>query len=474
MPKNSGQATEQTLKLQADVRSLLESLRLTADLPRWMIVKAKGEPYKPYELAALQKGVQPTVAILEELKLLKAKEPSGGWEGIMTSNQTVYLSQGTEGLNRFIASSQSVPLKALVNILINALEAEKSAVEVQLDRIQQDYDKRNRDLLRRQDEAQKDNDLVSRLLRSIETIVGGQLSLSDAVTAWNERERLAMSRDAHRAASEVFARIIAMLKQLLNNLDQLLAETRRARALIGDRVQTIKQALAAPRPWECPVNYDTLVKALSADGADAGLLANLLDQVRQGGGEKLAEHAHLIADQEAARRLARLDIATLIELEAKQVIVDGEAPEAGEAVIAAGEDLLDRVRRGRPSWQLVPGARPRRQVLTLTPHGDLLFEHPELATIAYGDRTDRLGFVEVMWEVAADELQLMQTGQSEFKAAEEKREFFVLEEVSEHWANTMLNGKSTGGTAPVMAPSQPTPPSPNGAKEPTLADALGI
>ncbi|MBI5652075.1 MAG: hypothetical protein HZC40_16795, partial [Chloroflexi bacterium] len=208
--------------------------------------------------------------------------------------------------------------------------------------------------------------------------------------------------------------------------------TARQRAqAIKTQVQALIGDLDKTRLWTFQTDYARLADAF-ADGEDAGLLAEALTTLRAQGSDKLLDVIADLARREAERAIIPLDLVQLMEQESAQLELDLNEL---DPVVLVGENLLDQVRHQTPTWRLTTNARPRVMVLQITPNGENVFDHPGLETARYGERTDRLGFLEAQMDTALDELQVIHDTVDLFKQARLKREYFVLESVIKAWGD---------------------------------------
>jgi len=426
-------------------RRFLKAQGLDRDLPRRLLEKPDGRPYREIQLA------QP------QLQYLQRSEPVGGWEALIHENERRYLDRALQALEeRIVEGAPAMPVQTFLESVIKASQDEERVIKHRLQALQNEYAQVNGQLESWQKAQARERDWLAGLWSLIQALLGGRISLGEAVGLWNRRESLAKERDAHRAAAQVLARFIETAEGFARSLEAVLTEARRAGEQARQEARRVAQALEDARPWGYQVDHARIAQALSDAGQGVGLLRELVAAAREGGSQGLLKRAKELARQEAQRRLADLDIVRLIELEGRYTDVEGLPADGLDPVILVGEALLDRVRRRHPTWQLVPSARPRVETLQLVPDGQGVYDHPELTTAAYGERTDRLGFLQVQMEVALEELRLAREGTEAFREALARREYFVLEEVAEAWQESSPFGHSESEEAQEPEPSEDT------------------
>jgi hypothetical protein len=79
----------------------------------------------------------------------------------------------------------------------------------------------------------------------------------------------------------------------------------------------------------------------------------------------------------------------------------------------------------------------------------MVYDHPGLETARYGERTDRLGFLEAQLDTALDEIQVIRDSAEAFKHARVKREYFILEPIIQAWDDAKLAQLATTTHEPV-------------------------
>ena len=409
----------------------LESEALTTNLPKTLLTKPNGQLFQEIQIGAPSAG-QNLPNMVQQMEMLQRAEPVGGWELVVNENQELIFERTLQKLEKRLAEpGRSESVKALLAEIEDAGEKLKRELDEQRRQIEARYDQVQAPLRRWQDEYGREQDLINRVLTLAQALLGGQLSVSEVVKLWNKRESLAKARDAFRAASELVARFSAAVEEYARNLDAVILGARQGAQDLEKQIQELVGDLNKTRLWSFQTDYARVADALTS-GEDVVLLAEALAALREQGSDKLLEVIAKVSRREAERELAYLDIVRLIEKEAAE-FRGGTGLDDLDPVILVGENLLDQVRHQNPTWQLARHAHPRTIVLEITPNGENVYDHPGLQTARYGDRVDRLGFLEAQMDVALDEIQIIRDGADAFQQERLKREYFILEEVVKHW-----------------------------------------
>jgi hypothetical protein len=410
---------------------VLESVGISAGLPKTLLTKTNGQVFQEIQIG-LPGGKTNQPNMLQQMELLQRAEPVGGWEAIINENKTRVLENVLEQLEKRLAEpGRAEAVKPLLAEILDAAEKLKRELEEQHKQIEARYDQVHAPLRSWQEESGREPDLFSRMMMLAQAVLGGQLSISQVVKLWNKRETLAKARDAVRAASELIARVIATVEEYARNLDAVIVTARQRVQELKQLARDLTNELGQTRAWTFQSDYARIADAFGA-GEDGALLAEALRGLREQGGDKLLEVIATIARREAERELGALDIIQLIEKESAHLQA-GQDLDAFDPVLLVGENLLDQVRHQNPTWRLVTNARPREFVLQITPNGEMVYDHPGLETARYGERTDRLGFLEAQLDTALDEIQVIRDSAEAFKHARAKREYFILEPIIQAW-----------------------------------------
>lgn len=409
-----------------------ESTDLTANLPILLLTKPNGQLIQEIQIG-VPSGTN-TSNMVQQIDLLQRADPVGGWEGMLNENKEAIFDRTLRALEKRVAEpGRDESFKLLLTEIVDAAEKLKREFEQERQKIEARYERVQTPLRRWQEEYGREPDLLNRALALVQVMLGGHLSLSEVVPLWNKRETLAKARDAYRAAIELMARIIATVEEYTRNLETVVLTARQRLQELQSETRSLVNELEKTRWWTIQTDYARIAEALT-QGEDVVLLAEILSALREQGSEKLLEVVATLAHREVDRELAPLDLVQLMERESAQIkLADGLADV--DPLILVGENLLDQVRHQYPTWQLVPQARPRVFVLQITPNGENIFDHPGLETARYGDRLDRLGFLQAQFETALDEIQVVHDGADAFKQARLKREYFILEQVVKEWTD---------------------------------------
>lgn len=402
-----------------------EAQDFTRDLAKTLLLKPNGQPYTEVALGLTANSPQQP-NWLQQLEYLLREEPIGGWEALLVENKTLVLENAVRNLGKRLAEpGGDVGVRQLLAQLMDVAQKLKRDFDDQQRQASERYAQVYARLHKWQQDYGRDKSIVNRILTLGGALVGGQVSVVEAGQLFNKRETYAKWRDAFASASEIIGKWMEIVDGYARNLDSLVIAARQQSAQTQLRRAQLLAELTKAHPYTYSVDYERLAQVLSGEHADAGVLAELLATLREEGSEKLGEHALTLARREAERVLALGNVVQLIELEG-QALNGADS----DAVILVSETLLDRVTWQQPTWQLTRQARPRRETVQITPDGEMLFEHPNLTTARYGERTDRLGFLDAQMEVALDELKLVRETEESFHTARRDREYFVLEDVA--------------------------------------------
>lgn len=403
-----------------------EAQEFTRDTAKTLLLKANGQPFTEVALGLTNNSPhQPNW--LQQLEYLLREEPIGGWEALLVENKTFLLENAVKNLGKRLAEpGGDVGVRQFLAQLLDVAQKLKRDFDDQQRQASERYAQGYARLRKWQQDYGRDKSIVNRILTLGGALVGGQVSVVEAGQLFNKRETYAKWRDAFAAAAEITGKWMEIVDGYARNLDGLVLAARQQSAQTHLRRAQLLAELNKAHPYTYSVDYEHLANVLSGDQADPAVLAELLATLREEGSEKLGEHALTLARREAQRGLALSSVVQLIELEGQTT----DDADASDPVILVSETLLDQVTWQNPTWQLTRQARPRRETVQITPDGEMLFEHPSLTTARYGERTDRLGFLDAQMDVALDELKLMREAEETFHTARQGREYFVLERVA--------------------------------------------
>jgi len=422
----TNEAQERPATAAAIARTLLQSLGLTADLPQRMLYMPDGRPYQVRQLGALGQAADPAV-VIEEAAMLNREQPLGGWQVIIETNKQAARDRSVAAIGARLADSAlTIPVRTFLSDLHGETTAVRQQVDDNLAEIIERY-RQTAEGLRSWQDQHRAGGLLDSLL-SFGKRLWRVVSDDEAVRLWNDREFLAMTRDAHQAASDVLATVTDNINTLRHSLDAVIAEAQAAQNKAAARRDDVARAALQGHVWDVHVHPDVVARAMTA-GDDVALLPELLAAVAANGSSVVSSTAQAIARREADERVSE-DVVRLLEIESKALDGDAE-PAATDPIVIAGEQLLDDV-RSSPTWVLNTGVRPWTATLQVTPGTEPVFDHPELSTTAYG-RPDRLGFLQVQCRVALDELSVLAANNDAFRVAVRDYSQFILEDVVEAW-----------------------------------------
>ncbi|MBA3532759.1 MAG: hypothetical protein H0T73_12615 [Ardenticatenales bacterium] len=448
-------------------RRFLASLGLDHTLPIKLTRHADGRPYQPIQLAQVQKGGSSQTTLVQEMSLLQMKKHTGGWDTLLEGNRVRAEQEALHALEaRVSEGALTIPVRPFLQELAQEITQDIQLLQTARATLEQRYAEAESNLVRWQNEQAQGQGLLESLATIAQTLISGRLTRNDAVACWNSREASALSCDAHRAALTILIALAEAVSGLVRALDQVLEAAESRRQVAAGQVSQLRQSYTRVRGWGYEVNPSAIAEVLTQQN-DSRWLSELLTALREAGSEALIAQTQTIARREAERLLEGLDIIGLIELEGEQLARRTGTGDAVDALVLVGEELLDQVRR-RPTWQLTSGARRRVETLQIVPQGEAIFEHTSLKSAAYGSRQDRLAFLQVEFEVALEELRLVQEGRALFAAAQERREHFVLEEVAAAWRAA----STTEIDAPPPRMSEPPPIFSNGTSHAASEAAL--
>lgn len=398
---------------------LMDVISFTPAITERLVLDEAGRSFEPLQLT-------PNKDIVQQAGLLMRHEPVGGAESQISENARQLRALALDQLNRVLTSAGST--RSLLQSLRSEARARNDQCAQHYRRVNQRFTTIQEQLHRWQAQnGRRSGDAGGGLLH---WLFGGEerLSLPEAISVWNERERLARDRAAWRAALDLHAWFLITVTDLFNQLDDLLAAARQLRARVEHERGRLRLSSSVFAPWTLRIEpqavCDALVATIDAEGVAAELLRR---QTQAGDVSAMAPHVRELARQEAEQRLASLTIADLIDLDARS----GGASDP-DPLLLAGQSLLETLQR--PSWQISHRARPRVETMQVTPDGAPVYSMEGLSTAAYGDGHDRLGFVQVYLGVAKDDLTLLREGAEAFQAMLQQRNLYVLDDLAQSWS----------------------------------------
>lgn len=421
----------------------LEAQGISRRLPSELVLKPNGQPF-----AEPQLGMTQTTGIVAQLEWLMRPEPIGGAEPHVWENKQRLREHVLEALNQRLAEpphSAGQSHKQFLNEILDALDTRKFEFDAQALEAQSEYARTQERLAKWQEQYRRDKNLLTQVFTLGNLLFAGQVSDSEAVRVWNRRETFHKAMNALRGAGDLTNELREDVALYARNYDALVIAARQqfTEALAQERRLT--QELDA-RLWTLTPDSAQIASVLAGSSADPALLAEVFAAIREGGSEQMGARVMEIAQREAERLAQGLSIAECIKMEAEQY---EPAELEVDPLLLVGISLVEQVTAQFPTWSLIPQARPRSQTLQLTPHGAPLFEHPDLSTARYGERQDRLGFLDAQMDVALNELRVMQEGAESFHATRQQREFFILEPLVEAFP--------LKASSPSLASPPPTP-----------------
>jgi PHD/YefM family antitoxin component YafN of YafNO toxin-antitoxin module len=414
-------------------REFMEVVGLKTTLIERLPRDASGQTFEPVQL-------DPQKDPLTQLAYLTRREPVGGAEPQIQDNTRRLREHMQAQLNRALAATL-LPPRPLLAALASETRALKERLVERFGRADGAYTATQTQLHRWQDHIGQRSGGLGDLWR---WIFGGpeRLSLPEVVALWNKREHQALDRGACSAALELATWFLDIITDLLDRLDQLLAEAGALRAHMQRQRESLRQP-AVFAPWTMPVDAWTVAGALVERANLDGLVAELLRQQTDSAGAGLEGQASALAREEANRLLEAVGIVELIELEA---YAGGAEPE-DDPLILVGQELLQALQQ--PTWRLARGARPRLEMLQVTPDGAPVYGLDGLASAAYGETRDRLGFVQVQSGVAQEDLALLREGDEAFTAALQQRNLYVLDELAIEWERAQGQAAHVAAGLPI-------------------------
>jgi hypothetical protein len=440
---------------ESPVRAILDGIGLTSTLPERLARDAAGQPYEPVQ-------IDPHKELVAQLAYLLRREPFGGAEAQIHENGRQFRERALVQINRALAGAP-MPTRPLLHELVREARTRKEQLDVRLHEVEAAYTLMQERLHRWQDQiGRRSGSLGGDLWR---WLIGGQerLSLPEAAVLWNQREYQALERTACGAAVELAAWLVDIVSDLLIRLDDLLAMARALLAAAALQHERLRVAPPAFAPWTLRIEPRIVGEVLLARAVLDGLTAELLrTQTEASDTAALGDHIKVLARQAAARQLAGLGIVDLIELESSAhsgTSTEGGLALAEDALILIGQDMLEKLQR--PTWRLARGARPRVETLQVTSDGAPVYSLDGLASAAYGESRDRIGFVQVQVGVAKDDLALFRDGDETFEAILQQRNLFVLDEMALAWERTHASEateRAAGPDAPHPTNGRPEEP----------------
>ncbi len=427
MPKTSTrrpQTETQTISFGA---RFLQAQGITRELPKALLTKPNGQPFAEIALGLTNHSPQQP-NWLQQVEYLMRQEPIGGWEALVLENKEIISEQAILQLSKRLAEPNGeISVRQFLADVGDAASKLKREFDEQQQQAAERFSQAQARLSKWQQEYGRDKSVLAQLVTLGGALLGGSISVHDAGQTFNRRETFAKWRDAFSAASEIAAQLIETADGYARNLDALVNAARHASETVAGQRAQFASELAKARPYSYTVDYVQLAELLCDSAEDSTVLAELLTALRAQGSEQLLEQSAALARHDAARLLGARDLTQWIEMEAQGL---AGANEEIDPVVLVAEKLVNQVTGEQPTWQLTRQARPRFQVLQITPNGEMLFNHPDLTSARYGERTDRFGFLQAQMEVALDELHLIQEGAESFQQARARREYFVLEQIA--------------------------------------------
>lgn len=397
---------------------------LIGALPERLLIDAGGRPFEPVKLTITAEPA----ALAEQAGLLMRELPIGGWERLVQSNSDQVVEASLARLRRRLgAGGRGVPARGYLSAVQQQLRKVSDELAREREQVEQDYAGGNTTLRAWQERTRKQPGLLQHigafLLGS-----AGTLALPQAIALFNEREQLTMRRGAVSAAAGVVDRCGDEVGALLDGLDALREEA----SLLAAQAQHTLTALARPAayysPWTWRCDVSTVAGQLAAQASADELALGLFDRLAASGAvEQLGALVRELVREEAARLLAPLELAQLIEAEAAAMPVEAEEP-----LVLVGKGLLNLLSR-QPTWRLTRTAQLQSETLQLTAGGEPLFELDGLGAAAYGMACDRFGFVQVELGAALDDLALFHEGRALLEGVLAHRNCYALEELALAW-----------------------------------------
>lgn len=437
---------------------LLDAMGLTLTLPERLLHDETGQRFEPPQL-------QPDRAPVQLLGFLMRREPVGGAELLIQENQRQVHAQLPVQLNRAFGSANVAP-RALLQELLTEVRRRKDQLDARYQQHDQTYTRTQARLHTWQQHAANGSGGIGRGL--VRLIFGGdaRLTLPEVIALWNQREYQALQRMTWAAARDVATACLEIVTDLLNRLDDLLDQAHQYATHLEQSAPPAQRPAAPAGSWSVSIDAEVVTEALAETRHHEGLGGDLLQRLAaMTETETLADHVQELARQEAERCLAPLSIIDLIELEARA----GAHAHAADPLVLLGQAHLEALQR--PTWQVCRTARPRVETLQITPDGTPIYSLDGLGSAAYGASPDRLGFVQVQFGVALDELTLLRDGDAAFQAALQQRNLYVLEEMARAWTTATSereDRRCTGFTA-----ANGTHDVAASATDPTMADGAG-
>ena len=427
MPKTNtrrAQAEPQTISLGA---RFLQTHSITRELPKTLLTKPNGQPFAEIALGLTNHSPQQP-NWLQQVEYLMRQEPIGGWEALALENKEIISDQAIVQLSKRLAEPNGeISVRQFLADVGEAASKLKREFDEQQQQAAERFSQAQARLAKWQQEYGRDKSVLAQLVTLGGALLGGSVSVHDAGQTFNRRETFAKWRDAFSAASEITAQLIETADGYARNLDALVHAARHAAETVSSQRTQFASELKKVRPYSYAVDYAQLAELLCESASDSTVLAELLSVLRAQGSDQLLEQSANLARRDAVRMIGARDLTQWIEMEAQAI--EGIEQESDPVVLVA-ERLVNQVTSEQPTWQLVRQARPRLQVLQITPNGEMLFNHPDLTSARYGERTDRFGFLQAQMEVALDELRVIQESTESFEHARGRREYFVLEQVA--------------------------------------------
>lgn len=453
--------------IREHAQTLLQQVELTTALPDLLLLDQHGHPVSPSQLGSAQELHH----LPEQMGLLTRPEPVGGWSPLLRANRARILAQARTGVQTGLATMTPTP-QAFRHAVATAIRAVQTSLDQQADEIEQAYTQ-TQDLLTRWQERRTSSGTLRGVLG---WVLGsdGYGSLPQAISLWNDRERLALKRAATRAAQFIVSQILSEVTTDLHQHQSRITVVQHGLSTVTQRLAELAHAPARGyTPWTWRIHAGAVAEALARPAIPEQALTDLLTTDLSDPPGDLLIQVQLLARQEANRRQTGLDIIAFIEQEAHLSPLADTDP-----VLLVGQALLDNLIR-RQAWRLSPAAQPRIATLQLTATGEPIYALDGLHTATSGLGADRLGMLQIQLEVALEEVLDWSGDDAAFQIVLQQRNLYVLETLARQHApvpppmESLHTAPEVVAEAPPLVSPLPLPAVPRSAAE-TLPGSNGV
>ncbi|MBX0331413.1 hypothetical protein K2Z83_27555, partial [Oscillochloris sp. ZM17-4] len=309
LPANPPDAPGKTFCAAADIGD---------DLAEQVTRDGAGRPFTPVALTASDDPAE----LAAQFELLMRPDAVGGGETLMRDNGERIGNAALARLHRRLAMASEV---AALRPFLADLGQELSRLRA---RVAQRISEIERELHACQGALRGWQAATGQEPGLLRNVVGwflggtGRIALPQAVSLWNERERLTLSRHACATAQAVIGRLADEVDTFLEQQEALLHAAERALRVAQGRRAERHPGADRYAPWTWQGSPAVIADQLAGQAGGERLLAALLAQIATAGAAAdLAVSARALAEAEAAQIVGALTLADAIVAEAGSAVL---------------------------------------------------------------------------------------------------------------------------------------------------------